>query len=227
MSYKLTYFDFPGEDSIIYLLFINTNINVMFSFSGRAFAIRSAFKHANIDFVDELVTREQLQASKGTAGASEQYPLGGVPVLTLPDGRVVTQSGAIARYVGKLANLYPSDPLDALRVDELLDSFNDVGSSTPYSKDENEKKSLREAWAAGKLRVIFTFYASKLASNSSSEFAVGSSLTLADFYMYVILKMFRSGFFDHVPKDYDAQWPVIGEYLTRLENNPVFAPYKY
>jgi glutathione S-transferase len=201
-----------------------------FPFAGRAYPIRSAFKHAKIDFIDERITRAQLGELRGPAGFSSAVPLGSLPVLTLPDGRVITQSGAIARYVGRLAGLFPSDPLEALLVDEILDSFNDIGPSIPKSAgiEPEQFKALREEWAnTGKLFVIFNFYSNKLAANNNGPYLVGNSLSVADFYLYMTIKMFRSGFWDHVPTDYDSRWPNISAYFAGLESNPVFEPYKY
>ena len=42
------------------------------------------------------------------------------------DGITVAQTGAIARYCGKLANLYPLDPIEAARVDQFIDGTNDL-----------------------------------------------------------------------------------------------------
>ena len=66
---------------------------------------------------------------------------------------MVGQSAAILRYVGRLGGigLYPSDPIQALQVDEILDTIKDSGnvlsmtvagapslfiSEEPWSKDE-------------------------------------------------------------------------------------------
>ena len=46
-----------------------------------------------------------------------------VHTCTQIDGNVYTQSLAIARFVGKLSGLYPSDPLQALRCDEVMDAL--------------------------------------------------------------------------------------------------------
>jgi hypothetical protein len=41
-----------------------------------------------------------------------------------------------------------------------------------------------------------------------------------------MIKHFRSGKFDHVPADYDAQWSVFQTFLETMEGNATFAPYK-
>jgi glutathione S-transferase len=202
MALKLTYFDFPA----------------------RAYPIRTAFRLGGIDFVDEKITFPQLAESKGAAGYSAAYPLGSVPVLTLPDGRVITQSAAIARYAGKLSNIYPSDPLEALFVDEIVDTVADIISSIPQTSDQEAKKTLREAYANGKLKIFFGFLSSKLAS-SSGPYVRGDKLTLADIYVYSIVKGFRGGNIDFIPTTYDTAWPNLEEFVQTMQSNPTFAPH--
>ena len=48
-----------------------------------------------------------------------------VPVLEI-DGKAVTQSNAMNRYVGKMAGMYPTDELQALYCDEVMDAIEDL-----------------------------------------------------------------------------------------------------
>ena len=78
---KLTYFDFHG---------------------GRGEPARLALSIGGIAFEDDRVPPSDWASRKA------QTPFGALPVLEV-DGQVVAQSNAINRYVGKLADLYPSD----------------------------------------------------------------------------------------------------------------------
>ncbi|TMW63434.1 hypothetical protein Poli38472_002375 [Pythium oligandrum] len=49
-------------------------------------------------------------------------PMGKMPILEV-DGTPYTQSMAIVRYAGCLSGLYPADPLDALKVDSVLETL--------------------------------------------------------------------------------------------------------
>jgi glutathione S-transferase len=82
---KLTYLDFHG---------------------GRGEPARLALSIAGIPFEDDRVPYADWPRRKPTA------PFGHLPVLEV-DGQLLTQSNTINRYVGKLANLYPSDPWQA------------------------------------------------------------------------------------------------------------------
>lgn len=55
-------------------------------------------------------------------------PFGQVPVLEV-DGKVINQSMAIARYVAKLVKLAGKDDMQALEIDAIVDSVNDLRAS--------------------------------------------------------------------------------------------------
>jgi glutathione S-transferase len=90
--------------------------------------------------------------------------------------------------------------------------------------DPDTIKRLREEYAAGKLKTFFSYLAEKLESNG--PYVTGAQLTVADISLYGMVKHFRSGKFDYVPVDYDAQWPVFQTFLETMEGNATFAPYK-
>lgn len=90
-----------------------------FSGPGRAELSRLVLSFGDVNFSDTRLDRDAFAALKPS------LPLGQVPVLTV-DGVTYSQSMAIARYAAKLAGLYPSDPLECLRVDMISESLVDV-----------------------------------------------------------------------------------------------------
>lgn len=193
--------------------------------TARAYAIRTCLNIAGVPFEDERISFNDLKARRGESGRSKEVPLGSLPVLTFPDGKVVTQSLAIARYAAKLAKLYPEDPLQALFVDEIIDTVGDVTTNAPQNPDAETKKKLREEYAAGKMNTFYSYFAEKLTA-SSGPFLFGASFTVADIALYGLLKSVRGGNFDYIPGDYDAKWPVLQQFIDALEANAVFAPHK-
>lgn len=193
--------------------------------SGRAYVARTCFGIAGVQFEDEKITFDELSARRGPTGRNKEVPLGALPVLTLPDGRVVTQSVAIARYAARLAKLYPEDPLEALFVDELLDTIGDISNGTPRFPDAEANKKLREEYAAGKLNNYFSYLAEKLRDNSG-PYLLGATPNVADVALYNTVKYFRKGLLDHIPADYDSKWPELQAHVETVEANPLFAPYK-
>lgn len=72
-----------------------------------------------------------------------KMPLGALPVLEV-NGELLPQSNAMLRYVGQLGGLYPDNPLDAFRVDQLIDTLDDMYMTA--LKDEGlETEKLRES----------------------------------------------------------------------------------
>jgi hypothetical protein len=106
----------------------------------RAEPIRLAFAIGGVDFDDVRISREEFHAQK----AQGAYPFGQLPVMEV-DGKLVSQSQALLRYAGKLAGLYPSDPVQALLVDEMIGAVEDVIQATvPNFREQDEEKRVSE-----------------------------------------------------------------------------------
>ena len=76
-----------------------------------------------IEFNDRRIDREEFQRVKlnGCLDDGTLIPFGQFPVLVV-NGFSVAQTGAIARFCGKLADLYPSDDdLLAAKIDQFID----------------------------------------------------------------------------------------------------------
>ncbi len=127
---KLTYFDFHG---------------------GRGERARLALSLAGIPFEDDRVLGADWPRRKPST------PFGSLPVLEV-DGAIVTQSNGINRYVGKLAELYPSDPWQAALCDEAMEAVEDITSkvSATLSLPEDQKKAQRQAPADGPITFFLT-----------------------------------------------------------------------
>ena len=97
---KLTYFDFDG---------------------GRGEPARLALHIGGIPFEDERISPKDWPQFR------DRTPFQAMPTLEV-DGKVVTQSNSINRYVGKLAGLYPKDDFQALLCDEVMDAAEDIGT---------------------------------------------------------------------------------------------------
>ncbi|TMW63445.1 hypothetical protein Poli38472_002386 [Pythium oligandrum] len=156
---KLTYFDSPG----------------------RAELTRLAFVMAGIAFEDERVKHEDFAPVKPT------LPLGQVPVLTV-DGVVYPQSMAMARYVGRLGGLYPTDPMEALKVDVVLETL--LEAVTAYAEihfrttDEEIKKEKTEH----AFEFVFPKIFRLVESSVHGDFVLGTMASLADLYIFVMVK---------------------------------------
>src|SRR5262250_2898490 len=144
---KLTYFDFHG---------------------GRGEPARLALSIAGITFEDDRVPGADWPRRKPST------PFGSLPVLEV-DGAIVTQSNGINRYVGKLADLYPSDPWQAALCDEAMDAVEDISAQviTTFDLPEDQKKAKRQALADGPITFYLTRLQERLVAHGGEWFAGG------------------------------------------------------
>lgn len=193
--YKLIYFDLDG---------------------GRGEPIRIALHAAGIDFEDHRVAFPAFQEMK------KDLPFGCVPVLEV-DGVAVSQSNAIARYVGRMGGLYPEDERQALYCDEAMDVAEDISHylGPTFGLQGEALKSAREQLVERRLSVFLPGLAKLLARGGGKYFA-DNRLTVADLKVFVQTRWFRSGMLDHVPKDLvDTLAPALAEHQARIERDPV------
>jgi len=191
---KLTYFDFHG---------------------GRGEPARIALSTGGIPFEDERVKGTDWERRKpGT-------PFGALPLLE-KDGEILAQSNAINRYVGRLTNLYPSDPWQAALCDEIMEAVEDITNkiaATMFLSDE-QKKAQRKALVEGPLPFYLARLQQRLEAHGGRYFA-GGKLSVADLKVFVLIRQLKSGVLDHVPADLpDRIAPKLVEHYERIKNEP-------
>ena len=190
-SYKLTYFDFDG---------------------GRGEPIRIALHAAGIEFEDERLSFEQFGKMRhGT-------PFNALPVLNI-DGADVTQTNSLLRYVGKMADLYPMDSLQALYCDEVMGAFEDVNHHVGRTLflPGDELRLAREKLVDGWL-TIFIKGLDKLLVRGGGKYFADNQLTVADLKAFVQVRSLRAGVLDHVPNDLvDRLAPALAKHQGRIE----------
>lgn len=180
---------------------------VYFDAPGRAEAIRvclyiaSQKEGSDVDFKDTRIEGKDWAALKPAT------PLGSIPLLKL-EGFTHVQSLSLARYAAKLADLYPTDPVQAMYVDEVMETLNEMISSFPTSKDEEEKKKLREEFAATTMKKYVDFMESVIQHNSGGK-GVAKTPSVADLLLKEIVGMVRAGFMDYIDKEYFDAYPGI------------------
>ncbi len=111
---------------------------------------------------------------------------------------MLTQSNSILRYVGKLAGLYPSDPVLAAFVDEVLDACEEstiaLGPSM-WECDEKKVLEMRRVFVAdnGPLHQWLKGIERILMRNGNTGFCAGSDLSVADLKLVQQFQMLFSG----------------------------------
>lgn len=196
---KLTYFDFDG---------------------GRGEPARLALHIGGVAFEDHRV------AGKDWPAWRDQTPFWAMPTLEV-DGKVVSQSNSINRYVGKLTGLYPKDDWQALLCDEVMDAAEDLGTRIGHTIDlpEDAKKKAREELVAGRITRYLEQLQAKLRA-AGGEYFADRRLTVADLKIFMLLRWLRSGVLDHIPKDLvDRVAPLLARHFERVASHPGVAEY--
>ena len=73
-------------------------------------------------------------------------PFGQLPVL-VHNGRVIAQSGTIARYCARLAGLWPTKTDEWLKADMIMEHCNDIFMLMAKAKYAGNENQQRKAWA--------------------------------------------------------------------------------
>jgi glutathione S-transferase len=196
---KLTYFDFDG---------------------GRGEPARLALHIGGIAFEDQRITGKDWPAFR------DKTPFLAMPTLEV-DGKVVSQSNSINRYVGKLSGLYPKDDWQALLCDEVMDAAEDISARIGQTIDlpADTKKKAREELAAGHIARYLEQFQARLKSAGGEYFADGR-LTVADLKVFMLIRWLRSGVLDHIPKDLvDRVAPMLIGHLERTASQPKIVDY--
>jgi prostaglandin-H2 D-isomerase / glutathione transferase len=196
---KLTYFDFHG---------------------GRGEPARFALSIGGIPFEDDRVAPSDWPARKANT------PCGALPVLEV-DGQTLSESNAINRYVGKLANLYPSDAWQAALCDEVMEAVEDIGSKIGATLflPEEEKKVKRKELAEGPIPFYLTRLQDRLAAHGGQYFAA-DRLSVADLKVFVWIRHLKSGVLDHIPADLpDRVAPKLVKHYERVKDHPGIKAY--
>lgn len=196
---KLTYFDVPG---------------------GRGEPARLAMHIGGIEFEDFRFGFDRFKEVIVTT------PLLQVPTLCV-DGKQITQSNAINRFLGKITGLYPKDNFQALLCDEISDALEDVSSkviATSGMKGE-ELRNARETLITKPLIPTLKWLASRLAEQGGEYFA-DSRLTMADLKAFVWINSLNSGALEHIPTTLVKEFtPTLNQHNQRVAQSPPIVEY--
>jgi len=148
--------------------------------------------------------------------ASGKAPFGQAPVLEV-DGKLIAQTGAIARYCGKQGGFYPrDDDFAAAKIDEIIDTATDITNALgkTFRMEEEEKKAARVVLATDTLPKYFAALEKMMTENGSTGFYVGKSMTIADLAMWRLLGWVSGGALDGIPKDLVESYPQLNSNMV-------------
>ncbi|MGH8482595.1 MAG: glutathione S-transferase family protein [Nevskiaceae bacterium] len=195
----LTYFDFDG---------------------GRGEVARLVMHIGGLPFEDRRI------AFKDWAQHRDEAPFRALPILAV-DGRLMTQSNAINRYLGKLTGLYPKDDWQAALCDEVMGAVEDLDHQLGFTidMDAGRKQKAREDLVAGLIPRYLEQFQARLKA-AGGEYFAGGALSVGDLKAWMMVRWLRSGVLDHIPKDaVDRLAPLLVRHAERLAAHPKIAAY--
>jgi prostaglandin-H2 D-isomerase / glutathione transferase len=197
-----------------------------FDIEGLGEMVRLALALSGTEHEDIRITFPQWPALKPTV------PYGQLPVMTIDDGPMLTQSKALLRYVGVTYSktLYPTDKLlqieEAIGVGEdLQKAFNPAifpqKALLPegfLASDDGKAacKKLREEFVANDLPKYLTFLSALVERNGGKWIASSDEPTIADCFIVPVLRNLTRGHLDHIPTTCIDGFPVLVEYIKRF-----------
>jgi glutathione S-transferase len=196
---KLTYFDFDG---------------------GRGEPARLALFIAGVPFEDKRIGVKDWPTFR------DKTPFLAMPIFEV-DGKAVTQSNSINRYVGKLTGLYPKDEWQVFLCDEVMDACEDIGTriGSTINLSDAAKKAAREELCAERIPRYLAQLQARLQAAGGEYFADGR-LTVADLKVFNLTRWLRSGALDYIPKDIvDSFAPPLVKHFERVASHPKIADY--
>lgn len=175
-----------------------------FPLPGRGEAARLALSIAGANFKDERIVFAEWSAKKPTT------PFGSMPILTLADGTVITQQRAILRYIGRVqGSLYPTDPKEAARVDQVMDVLEDITTTVNNAgrgleKAEKEAKRAEVVAEGGAGHMLLSKLNAFLALTEGPF--INDTPSVGDLQVMILVGTLSSGFYDGVPSDVAASF---------------------
>ncbi len=191
----------------------------------RAEVTRLSLFIGDIPFEDYRIEGEDYNKFKKTGELPNKKiaPFKQLPVLDV-DGKIFAQTGAIARYCGKLSGLYPKkDDYKAALIDQIMEAAQDINYLVTLSgrdKDYERKAIARDILATKHLPKWLQFLENLLKQNINSVYFVGDDLTIADLAIWRLLGWLKSGIIDGVPTNILENYEKINKLRAEVYKNP-------
>jgi len=179
---------------------------------GRAEVIRLIFAQAEIPYDDVRIEKEQWPELKS------KMPFGQLPILE-EDGKILSQSQAIATYLAQKYGLNGADDWEAAKIQELYGLFHDFAIHlTPWfaEADADKKKAILDKLVTEKIPPLLDTY-QKLLEQNGGEFFVGKKLTQIDLFNLCALGFIKHGL---APPETFDKYPQLEQFYKRIANLP-------
>ena len=176
-----------------------------------------------VEFKNKKITSEEFQRVKenghlddGTIIPFHQFP------CLIVDGVSIAQTGGIARFCGKLSNMYPrTNDILAAQIDQYLDIATDItvlASSAGGEKDDDKRRIMRQEMCSGALGRKLQILDKNIAAGS--EWIVGQCMGLADIAIWRLMGWLSSGMLDGIPTNLLVGYPNISRVCLAVDRHP-------
>ena len=194
MKISLIYFDFPFW---------------------RAEIARLSLFIGNIEFEDVRITSDEFQRVKsdGQLDNGIKIPFNQLPCLVV-DKVSIAQTAGIARFCGKLSNLYPqNNNLEAAIIDQYIDIATDLTVLVSSTKVE-DRKNLVIGELSRKLSIL------NKSIELSNNYWVINNISIADIALWRLMGWLTSGSLDGIPLDLLKEHENISKICLLVDKHP-------
>ena len=189
----------------------------------RAEVLRVSLFISNIPFEDVRISREEFinMIKTGYLPNGKKVPFHQLPVIEV-DGEIIGQTGAIARYCGKISNLYSNDNINAAKIDQIIDAATDITNLvSPTIREKDEQKKFEDRLLLkNKLLPRWFRYLENILSESTSDWFVENKMTIADIAMWRLLGWLISGIIDGIPTTIVDSYPKLKNIHSNVHHHP-------
>ena len=177
-----------------------------------------------ISFDDKRIALEEFRSAKETGFLKNgtKLPFHQIPCLIV-DGVPIAQTGAIARFCGKLSGLYPTeDSISCALIDQFIDFITDltnlvyIPSNSPLTEDE--KIQHRKMLSEGELKRKLDMLEDNIFANQI--WMVGKEMTIADIAIWRGIGWLASDLVAGIPQPYFVNYPKITKIFKNVDNHP-------
>ena len=188
----------------------------------RAEVLRVSLFIKDIPFEDIRVSREEFVhlIKTGFLPNGKKTPFHQLPVIEA-EGKIIGQTGAIARYCGKASNLYADDNLKAAKIDQIIDAATDITnlvSPTIREKDLDKKMDDRKLLVNKLLPRWFRYLENLLSEDESTWFV--EKMSIADLAIWRLLGWLTSGIIDGIPTSIIDDFPKLKNIHHQVHTHP-------
>ena len=188
----------------------------------RAEVLRVSLFIKDIPFEDIRVSREEFVhlIKTGFLPNGKKAPFHQLPVIEA-EGKIIGQTGAIARYCGKASNLYADDNLKAAKIDQIIDAATDITnlvSPTIREKDLDKKMDDRKLLVNKLLPRWFRYLENLLSEDKSTWFV--EKMSIADVAIWRLLGWLTSGIIDGIPTSVVDDFPKLKNVHHQVHTHP-------